>query len=266
MAFKIVVCIKQVPDTTDIRWTEHNTIQRDGLDSVINPYDISAINLANYIKSLNREVEITVVTMGPLQAQDSLHEALAMGCDEAYLLSDKKFSGADTLATAYTLSQFIKNFVPDFKLVICGQQAVDGDTAQTPSSLAEKLGIAQATNITKLINLCDDYAIWNKETQLCTQTIKLPLPSLVACSCNNIEINPDINSYIRSQKGQIKILNAESLNVSEDNIGLKGSPTQVKKAYRPIITRTTEFLAEASSDTYADFILSEINKCKADND
>ena len=114
MTFKIVVCIKQVPDTTDIRWTEHNTIQRDGLDSVINPYDIGAINFANYIKSLNKEVQITVVTMGPFQAQDALHEALAMGCDEAYLLSDKKFSGADTLATAYTLSQFIKKYSSGF--------------------------------------------------------------------------------------------------------------------------------------------------------
>ncbi len=265
MTFKIVVCIKQVPDTTDIRWTEHNTIQRDGLDSVINPYDIGAINLANYIKSLNKEVQITVVTMGPFQAQDALREALAMGCDEAYLLSDKKFSGADTLATAYTLSQFIKNIVPDFKLVICGQQAVDGDTAQTPSSLAEKLDIAQATNITKLINFSDDCVILKKETQFCTQEIKLPLPSLVAFSCNNTEINPDISSYIRSQNSQIKILNAEELSVSEDNIGLKGSPTQVKKAYRPVITRTTELLEEASSETYADFILSEINKCRADN-
>ena len=100
MSFKIIVCIKQVPDTNDIRWTENNTIQRDGLDSVINPQDISALQYANNFKYLLNDVEIIAVTMGPPQAIDVLKEALAISADKAYLLSDKRFSGADTLATA----------------------------------------------------------------------------------------------------------------------------------------------------------------------
>ena len=147
MTFKIIVCIKQVPDTNDIKWTEHNTIQRDGLDSIINPYDISAIQFANNFKYVLDDVKITVVSMGPTQAKDALKEAIAIGADEANLLSDKKFSAADTLATAYTLSQFIKSKFPDFNIILCGQQAIDGDTAQTPSSLAEKLDIPQITNV-----------------------------------------------------------------------------------------------------------------------
>ena len=138
MTFKVAVFIKQVPDTDDIRWTEHNTIQREGLESVINPYDIGAIQLAKNVKFLLNDCEITAVSMGPLQAKEALKEALAMGCDKAFLLCDKKFAGSDTLATAYVLSQFINTHLNDFDLIICGYQAVDGDTAQTPSSLAQK--------------------------------------------------------------------------------------------------------------------------------
>ena len=112
MSFKILVCVKQVPDTSDIKWTINNTIQREGLDSIINPYDAGAISFANEIKQqlaqLNINTHISVVSMGPKQADKSLRTALALGADKAYLLCDNKFSGSDTLATSYTLSQFIK--------------------------------------------------------------------------------------------------------------------------------------------------------------
>ena len=147
MSFKIIVCIKQVPDTNDIRWTENNTIQRDGLDSIINPQDIAALQYANNFKYILSDVEVIAVTMGPLQAIEALKEAIAISADDAYLLSDRRFSGADTLATAYTLSAFIKKFHPDFNLILCGYQALDGDTAQTPSCLAEKLSIPQITGV-----------------------------------------------------------------------------------------------------------------------
>ena len=105
---RIVVCIKQVPDTNDIQWTENNTIKRDGLDSIINPFDLGALQIANNIKKLYSNTEITVVTMGPKQATSVLREAITLGADKAYLLCDRRFSGADTLATAYTISLFIK--------------------------------------------------------------------------------------------------------------------------------------------------------------
>lgn len=270
MSFKIVVCIKQVPDTTDIKWTEHNTIQREGLDSIINPFDLGAIQLAKNVKFLliNRHIkaEIIVVTMGPKQAEDALKQALAMGCDRAVLLSDKKFSGADTLATAYTLSQFIKVKVPAFKLIITGQQAIDGDTAQTPSSLAQKLGIGQITNTIALKEANEAYSVWIRDTASCKQEIKSGYPSLVATTLKDVNILPDINGYMYAQDSKIEVLNAEDINADPSKIGLSGSPTQVRKAFKAEITRNTVLIENQPVRDCAEFIIEEINKCKAKND
>ena len=266
MVFKIAVFIKQVPDTTDIRWTEHNTIQREGLDSVINPFDLGAIQLAKNVKFLNKETEITAVTMGPPQAEAALKQAIAMGCDRGILLSDKKFTGADTLATAYTLSQFIKTCMPDVDLIICGQQAVDGDTAQTPTSMAEKLSLQQITNVIALKEFHPDYAVWIKDTCSYKQEIKAPFPCLVAANIKDLNILPDINGYIKSQNTEINVLCSDDINADIQCIGLKGSPTQVKNAYRPFIERNTQLIENESVQNYAEFIINEINKCKADND
>ncbi len=262
MTFNIVVCIKQVPDTADIKWTEHNTMQREGLDSIINPYDNGAIHIAKAIKKFITDVKIIAVSMGPLQAKDSLKEAIALGCDEAYLLSDKKFSGSDTLATANTLSKFIEAKVPDFDLIICGQQAIDGDTAQTPSSLAQKLNIPQATNITEIVDANDIYIELIKETSIYKQRLQLSYPALIACKVNSTNFLPSIADYIKSQKSEIEILDAEAINISSEQTGLKGSPTQVKNAYRPIIERSNEVLENLSANECADFILDKIKKCK----
>ena len=160
MSFKILVCVKQVPDTSDIKWTINNTIQREGLDSIINPFDAGAISFANEIKQqlaqLNINTHISVVSMGPKQADKSLRTALALGADKAYLLCDNKFSGSDTLATSYTLSQFIKTKINKFDIILCGQQAIDGDTAQVPSELAQKLNIPEITYVTNLLDVNND--------------------------------------------------------------------------------------------------------------
>lgn len=270
MSFKIVVCIKQVPDTSDIKWTAQNTIQREGLDSIINPFDIGAIQLAKNIKALIKrdgvETEISVVTMGPQQAKDALRSALAMGCDNAFLLSDKRFSGADTLATAYTLSKFIKTQISDFSVIICGQQALDGDTAQTPSSMAEKLNIAQITNVAGIKEANNAYAIWHKETSEYKQDIKSGYPVLVATTLNNVTITPSINDYIVAQDKEIKTFDAQSINADFNNIGLKGSPTQVKKAYKPIIERNTIVIDSSAPNDCADLILKEIMQCRKNNE
>ena len=270
MVFKIVVCIKQVPDTSDIKWTAQNTIQRDGLDSVINPFDIAAIQMANNIKfvlqRVNCDVEINVVTMGPKQAITAIRTALAMGCDRGFLLSDKNFSGADTLATAYTLSQFVKTHIPDFSLIICGQQAIDGDTAQTPSSMAEKLGIAQATNIVALKEVNPAYSILIKETNELKQEIKSGYPLLIATILNNVEIIPKINDYIRAQSNNIELIDAVAIKADFDKIGLKGSPTQVKKAYKPVIERNTVLLESKDINDYAGLIIEKIMQCRNNND
>ena len=149
---KILVCIKQVPDTTDIKWTENNTIQREGVESVINPFDVYAIEEALKLKKSMENVEITVLTMGPLQAEEMLKKTIAIGCDKGVLISDKKFAGADTYATGKTIASAIKSKMPDYDLIICGQFAVDGDTAQTGPSIACQLGIPQITYVRELRN------------------------------------------------------------------------------------------------------------------
>ena len=131
---KILVCIKQVPDTTDIKWTENNTIQREGVESVINPFDVYALEEALKLKRSLENVEITALTMGPSQAVDMLKKAIAIGCDKGVLISDRKFAGADTYATGKTIAAAIKSKLSDFDLIICGQFAIDGDTAQTGPS------------------------------------------------------------------------------------------------------------------------------------
>ena len=270
MTYKIVVCIKQVPDTSDIKWTKNNTIKREGLESVINPFDIGAIQLAKNAKQMLLKMdinsEINVVTMGPNQAVDALKTAIAMGCDNAYLLSDKKFAGADTLATAYTLSQFVKTYFPDFSLIICGQQAIDGDTAQTPSSMAEKLQIAQITNVYGIKDINNVYSVWFRETENYKQEIKSGYPLLVATTNANIVIRPNINSYIKAQDSVIKILSADDINADYDKIGLNGSPTQVKKAFKPMNERTTITLNSDSIDDCAEFIINEITQCRSNNE
>lgn len=262
MSFKIIVFIKQVPDTDDIRWTEQNTIQREGLESVINPYDIGAIQLAKKIRLLLEDCKITAVTMGPLQAKAALKEAIAMGCDNGYLLCDKKFAGSDTLATAYVLSQFIKTGAKDFDLILCGYQAVDGDTAQTPSSLAQKLNIAQITSVKELIEINKEYSLWQKETPEVTQNIKIYHPALISVNINNAEILPDINGYIKAQTTDITVLSAADIEADITKTGFAGSPTQVKKAFRPEITRATERLSFENNGQISDYIIKLINKCK----
>jgi len=262
MTFKIVVCIKQVPDTNDIKWTKNNTIQREGLDSVINPCDISALQFANNFKYVLSDVEIIAVTMGPNQAQSALKQAISISADKAYLLCDKRFAGADTLATAYTLSKFVETICPDFNLILCGHQAVDGDTAQTPSSLAEKLSIPQITNVVGVSDISFSESTWIRNMDNQREIVKISHPALVAISNIDLEIIPNINAYIKAQNASIMVLSADDIDADESKIGLKGSPTQVKNAYRPVISRENHSHLEYSGADFCEIIMSEINNCR----
>ena len=137
----IIVCIKQIPDTNDVKWTKDNNIIRDNLISILNPYDKKAILTALEIKKAVKNSKITLLSMGPNNAIQALRYGLTLGADEAILLSDKKFSGADTNATSKTLKAAIQNYIKDFDLIITGQFALDGDTSQTPYSLANRLNL-----------------------------------------------------------------------------------------------------------------------------
>ena len=237
---KIIVCIKQVPDTSDIKWTENNTIQREGVESIINPYDVYALEAAFKLKkycvdnAICNNFEITALTMGPLQAEDILKKAIALGCDNAILLTDKKFAGADTYATAKTLASAIKSKINDYDLIICGQFAIDGDTAQTGPGIATQLNIPQVTFV-KDINKFDGKSLYlTKEIEEGYETVKAELPSLICVLKNDKEpARPTINGLKKAKITPIKIYSSEDIDLAPEHAGLKGSPTFVSKAFRP---------------------------------
>lgn len=231
---KIALCIKQVPDTTDIKWTEHNTIQREGVESVINPYDLYAAELALKIKSEIPDSQITVFTMGPMQAQSMLRKALALGCDDAVLISDKKFAGSDTYATGLTISRAIRTTLPDFDLIVCGQFAVDGDTAQTGPAIANFLNIAQVTYVKDFVDF-DGKLTLTREVEDGIETVKVTLPALICVMKQDFETSRvKINGVISAAKKQIRICSMEDIGLTPEKTGIKGSPTYVSKAFRHV--------------------------------
>ena len=238
---KIALCIKQVPDTTDIRWTENNTIQRDGVESIINPFDVYAAELALKLKSQIKNTEITVFTMGPKQAEDMLKKVLALGCDEAVLISDKKFAGADTYATGLTISRAIRTACPDFDLIICGQFAVDGDTAQTGPNIANFLDIPQVTYVKDFVEYSDNGLVLTREMEDGVETVKVQLPALICALKQDFEPKrPLINGIISASKKEIKVLSMEDIGLTPDKTGLKGSPTCVSRAFRNLSSHNAE--------------------------
>lgn len=240
---KIIVCIKQVPDTADIKWTKNNTLQREGMDSIINPFDEYALETALRLKDTIEGVSIHVISMGPKQAEISLKEALALGSDEGTIICDKKFAAADTIATSNTIAAAIKNNFSDFDLIICGQFATDGDTAQTGPMIAENLGLPQVTYVRKILNVTEGNIIVEKETDFGVETLKVKLPALICIqNCNFKLRQAKIGGYIFAQEKEIQNIGLTDIGIDENKVGLKGSPTYVSKAFRPQSERNIKFV------------------------
>lgn len=247
---KIALCIKQVPDTTDIRWTENNTIQREGVESIINPYDVYATELALNIKSEISDVHITVFTMGPLQAESMLRKVLALGCDDAVLISDKKFAGSDTYATGLTISRSIRTMLPDFDLIICGQFAVDGDTAQTGPNIANFLNIPQVTYVKTFEEIKDNELYLTRELEDGIEKVKVSLPALICVLQRDIEPHrATIRGVMNAAKKQIKRCAISDISLSPKKTGIKGSPTYVSRAFRNISSHNAEKFILASDES-----------------
>lgn len=265
---KIVVCIKQVVDTDDIKWTKNNTIDRDGVESVINPCDMLALETALRIKDIDKSTHITAISMGPLQAQSALKTAIAMGCDEAYLLSDKKFSGADTVATSKALSSAIKFICPDFDLVICGQFASDGDTAQTGPSIAQKLGVEQITYVTELkpFEIPAFKIVAIRKADELVEVVEAPLPALI-CVAESPYLPRDIkiDGYITAQNYDVKILSAEQIGLDASCVGIKGSPTWVSRAFRAVNNRENIILKDLEIIDVVKILSSSISEMKGED-
>ncbi|MFH1778352.1 MAG: electron transfer flavoprotein subunit beta/FixA family protein [Candidatus Omnitrophota bacterium] len=229
----IIVCIKQVPDTTEVRINpETNTLIREGVKSIINPFDLYAIEEGLRIKE-KAGGKVTMLSMGPPQAETALREALSLGADEAVLLSDRAFAGSDTWATSYTLSKGIEK-IGKYDLVICGKQASDGDTAQVGPGISVWLNIPQITFVKKIEEIKDNTIRVQRMTEEGYQIIETKLPCLITVVK---EINeprlPSLKGMIRAKKATINILGAEQLGADENKIGLDSSPTQVVKIFSP---------------------------------
>lgn len=257
---KIVLCIKQVPDTADIKWTENNTIQREGVESVINPFDTYAIETALRLKDKIKNVQITAISMGPPQAEEIVKKAISMGVDDGFLLSDRKFAAADTVATSRTLAFGVKEKVPDADLIICGQFATDGDTAQTGPSIAQHLGWPQITYVKEIIGYKDNILTVKREVEDGIETVKVQLPAVLCMlKCDYEPRRPLINGFIKAGKAEVKSYSAEDVNLSPEEIGMKGSPTYVSKAFRPEPKQGGEIIKPGSAQEAAKVIVEWLN-------
>ena len=231
---RITVCIKQVPGTSQVEIDPvTGVLKRDGVESKMNPFDLYALETALRLKH-EYGGEITVVSMGPPQAQAVIREAFMMGADKGFLLSDRRFGGADVLATSYTLAQGIRAAGP-FDLVVCGKQTTDGDTAQVGAELAETLGIPHVTNVCAIHAADEKTLTVTQDMPLHRLTAKLALPCLITVDKGIFE--PRLPSYklLRATADrEIKILTLDDLaDKDPKHYGLNGSPTQVKRIFPP---------------------------------
>lgn len=225
----IVVCIKQVPDTTNVTIDpKTGTLKREGVPSIINPEDKNALQAA-----LDLKAKVTVLSMGPPQAEEALREALAMGADEAILLSDRKFAGSDTWATANILASAIKK-ISNYDLIICGRQAIDGDTAQVGPQIAENLNIPQVTYVQK-IEVKGEKVILHKEMDQGCGIVETDMPALLTVIKDiNSPSYPTLNGIHEAyHKKDIRKWTNEDVKADEKRIGILSSPTMVKKVFAP---------------------------------
>ncbi|MFH1856359.1 MAG: electron transfer flavoprotein subunit beta/FixA family protein [Candidatus Omnitrophota bacterium] len=229
----IIVCIKQVPETTEVRIDpKTNTLIREGVKSIINPFDMYAIEEGLRIKEKTGG-KVTVITMGPPQAREALKQAIAMGADDAVLLSDRAFAGSDTWATSYTLSRGISK-IGEFDLIICGKQATDGDTAQVGPGIAEHLNIPCAAFVKKIEKTESGRLIVESMREEGFDVLELPTPCIITVVK---EINeprlPSLKGMMLAKKKEIKVWGKTELELNESYLGLNGSPTQVVKIFTP---------------------------------
>lgn len=238
---EILVCIKQVPGTSKIEVDPiTGVLKRDGVDSKMNPYDLYAIETALRIKE-QKGGTIKVISMGPPQAKAVIKEAFMMGADEGALVSDRKFAGADVLATAYTLSQGVRQ-MGDFDLIICGKQTTDGDTAQVGPEMAEYLDIPHIANVLKIIELKDKSMVVEMDMPNTLEIADIQFPCLLTVEKDIFQ--PRLPSYtkkVSTKDREIKIISLNDFaDKDEKRYGLTGSPTQVERIFPPSVNNDRE--------------------------
>lgn len=231
---KVIVCIKQVPDTNEVRLDpKTGTLIREGVPSIINPDDKNALEEALKLKDKYKDVEIIVLTMGPPQADVALREALAMGADHAILVSDRAFAGADTWATSLTLAAAIRK-IGDYDLIFCGRQAIDGDTAQVGPQIAEKLNLPQITYVQSL-KIEGRRVIAQRALEDGYEMLSTQMPCLLTAIK---ELNQPRYAGIKGifeayGEKTVEMWTVNDLDVDPAQTGLSGSPTNVKQTFTP---------------------------------
>jgi len=229
----VIVCVKQVPGTNEVKMNkETNTIIREGIEAIINPFDTYAVEEAVRLKEKTGG-KATVLSMGIPSVAELLKETISVGIDEAVLLSDRAFAGSDSLATSYALSMGIRK-IGNYDLIICGKQAMDGDTAQVGPGLAEKLGIPHTTYVRKIEEIGEDFIRCQRMTEDGYEVIEMPLPAVITVVK---EINeprlPSLKGKMRAKKTEVNVWTADDIGADKALCGLNGSPTQVVKTFVP---------------------------------
>ena len=252
----IIVLIKQVPDTTEIKIDpKTGNLIREGVESIINPDDRHAIEVAVTVKQ-ELGGKTTALSMGPPQAIDAVSEALGMGIDQGILLTDKNFAGADTWATAYTLGKAIRK-VKGYDLIICGRQAIDGDTAQIGPQIAEFLNLPQLTYVREIEEIDENRIVVKRALEDGYERVESPLPALLTVLREiNRPRHPRVGFLIDAcqDKAPIKIWDAADLGVTVQEIGLSGSLTRVIKTFSPKSKREGEMLKGDTDDVVSQLI------------
>lgn len=258
---EIIVCIKQVPDTGNIKINpQTNTLVREGVPSIINPFDMYALEEGVRIRE-KMGGRVTAITMGPPQAESALREAISMGADSAILISDKSFSGADTLATSYTLARAIKK-IGAFDIIICGKQAIDGDTAQVGPELAEVLKIPMVTYVRKIEEIKSGTISVQRMMEDGYDIIESPLPLLITVVKEiNIPRLPSLKGKMRARKEEIVVWGINDLAGEKERFGLVGSPTWVKRIFTPQ-ERPSGRILSGEPTNIVDELLKELKELK----
>ncbi|ABK61469.1 MULTISPECIES: electron transfer flavoprotein subunit beta/FixA family protein [Clostridium] len=225
---KIVVCLKQVPDTNQVKIDPvTGTLVREGVPSIINPEDKNALEEALRLKDENGAT-VTVISMGPPQAEAALREAMAMGADDAILISDRAFAGADTLATSHALAGALKKL--EYDIIFAGRQAIDGDTAQVGPEIAEHLGLPQITYVEK-VDVDGDKLTVRRALENGYEVLEVQTPCLLtAIKELNEPRYMDMRNVFGLFEREVKVWSADDIDVDKALLGLKGSPTKVKRS------------------------------------
>lgn len=259
---EIVVCIKQVPGTSEVEVDEKTgVLKRDGVDSKMNPYDLYAIETAVKIKEENG-AKVSAVSMGPPQAAAIIREAYMMGVDEGALLSDRKFAGSDVLATSYTLAQGVKKMGnPD--LIICGKMTTDGDTAQVGPEMAEFLDIPHIANVLRIVEVKEKSIVVEMDMPHTIEVAEVEYPCLITVEKDIFQPRlPSFKLKLATKDKEIPFYGLDSFEDKDEmKYGLNGSPTQVKRIFPPK-SNTEKEMWEGNGDELADKLLNKLNELK----